>query len=145
MIVNPLPYPDELSTGILPPLPQHHLGRIYPAQQIDYAISANDVCLSSFIHPQGMKFDQGKPRWSLLPTGVVAAVVRVLTFGAKKYAPDNWKKIEPVRYEDAAMRHFDAWRSGEKTDPETGESHLAHAVCCLFFLMWFDSGKTAKS
>jgi hypothetical protein len=28
-----------------------------------------------------------------------------------------------------------AWWRGEDTDPETGLSHLAHAGCCLMFLM----------
>ena len=27
---------------------------------------------------------------------------------------------------------------GEQTDSESGKHHLAHAVCCLMFLMWFD-------
>lgn len=105
---------------------------------IDEPPQARRLSIVSSNSTGGVKFDQDKPRWSLLPQGVIAAVVRVLTFGAKKYSPDNWKKIEPVRYEDAAMRHFDAWRNGEKRDPETGESHLAHAVCCLLFLLWFD-------
>lgn len=25
------------------------------------------------------------------------------------------------------------WWSGERIDEETGESHLAHAACCLWF------------
>lgn len=87
----------------------------------------------------GMKFDTDKPKWSLLPLGVVAAVVRVLTFGAKKYAPDNWKKIDPERYYDALFRHVEARRNGERLDPETQEHHYAHAICCLMFMWWLDT------
>mgnify|MGYP007111985039 FL=1 len=36
------------------------------------------------------------------------------------------------------MWHFTAWQSGELVDPETGESHLDHAICCLLFLRWHD-------
>jgi len=86
----------------------------------------------------GVKFDQDKPRWELLPLDEVEDVVKVLTFGSKKYADDNWKKIEdiPNRYFSAAMRHLKAQRSGEKVDSETGQSHLAHAICCLLFMAW---------
>lgn len=88
----------------------------------------------------GRKDDQGKPRWELLPLEPVAAVVDVLTFGAKKYAPDNWKKVEnPVdRYYAAVMRHLYAWRQGEILDPESGLPHIAHALCSLIFLAWFE-------
>ena len=90
----------------------------------------------------GMKFDDGKPMWRLLPFRVLREVVDILTFGVKKYAVDNWKKvIPPERYIDAAFRHFTSWVEGEKIDPETGKSHLAHAVCNLLFLMWFDNEK----
>ena len=36
------------------------------------------------------------------------------------------------------QRHIDAWWQGEQKDPETGEHHLAHAICCGMFLWWFD-------
>jgi len=92
------------------------------------------------IKPPGVKFDNGKLQWNLLPLEQVEEVVRVLTKGAKKYAPDNWKYVEGPRsrYYDAAMRHLSSWVKGHKKDKQTGCSHLAHAVCCLIFLMWFD-------
>lgn len=88
----------------------------------------------------GVKHDSDKPRFSLLPLKQVWDIVAVLEFGAKKYAPGNWKKVPDAenRYFDAAMRHLCAWRSGEKRDPETNLPHLAHAACCLLFLMWGD-------
>ena len=90
----------------------------------------------------GMKFDDGKPMWRLLPFRELREVVDILTFGVKKYAVDNRKKVTPPeRYIDAAFRHFTSWIEGEKIDSETGKSHLAHAVCNLLFLMWFDNEK----
>lgn len=85
----------------------------------------------------GQKFDSEKIRFSLIPKGTLQPVIRVLEFGAKKYAVDNWRKVENanVRYFDAAHRHLDAWWNGESTDSETNESHLAHAICCLMFLL----------
>ena len=88
----------------------------------------------------GEKFDNEKPRFSLLPKGVLSKVITVLEIGSKKYQKDNWQHVEgaKTRYFDALHRHVDAWWSGERNDPETGQHHLAHAVCCAMFLMWFD-------
>jgi len=88
----------------------------------------------------GMKFDGGKPRWSLLPKGTVLQIIEALEFGAAKYAENTWQHVENgrQRYYDALMRHMEAWWAGEKADPESGLSHLAHAGCCLVFLLWLD-------
>ena len=90
---------------------------------------------------QGKKLDQNKPRMSLLPKGALSAVIRVLEFGASKYAENNWQTVTDARrrYYDAMLRHIDAWWQGEQKDSETGESHLAHAICCAMFLMWLDN------
>ncbi len=87
----------------------------------------------------GKKFDQGKPLWRLLPWKALSVVVKVLTFGAAKYAPNNWLYVKKAdeRYIDAALRHLTAYMSGEKVDSETGLNHLAHCICCLLFLLHF--------
>jgi hypothetical protein len=91
----------------------------------------------------GVKFDNEKPQWSLMQWKALSQVVDVLTYGAKKYAPDNWKKVPNARqrYIDAGFRHFTAYAAGEKNDSETGKSHLAHAICCLLFLLSFELGE----
>lgn len=88
----------------------------------------------------GLKLDSCKPRWSLLPKGAVLQIIKVLEFGAAKYAENNWQHVKNGRhrYYDALMRHMNAWWEGEKTDSESGLSHLAHAGCCLLFLLWLD-------
>lgn len=88
----------------------------------------------------GKKFDTGKLRWDLLPYDAVEDIVAVLTFGARKYDDDNWKYVTPAkpRYFAATMRHLVAWFGGEKLDKETGINHLAHAACCILFLLWGD-------
>jgi hypothetical protein len=88
----------------------------------------------------GVKHDAEKPRWDLLPLGAVSAVVDVLTYGARKYAPDNWRLVPDTRarYFAAAMRHVVAWKRGERLDAESGLPHLAHAACCLLFILEVD-------
>jgi hypothetical protein len=66
--------------------------------------------------------------------------VKVLEFGKQKYAKDNWQKVanSRERYLDATFRHLIAYIEGEKVDKESGLHHLAHATCCLLFILWFD-------
>jgi hypothetical protein len=84
---------------------------------------------------KGIKYDHDKPKLDLLPPHALEAVARVLTYGAKKYSPDNWKLVSnPIsRYRNAAFRHFNEVRKGNIIDDETGEHHLAHAICCFLF------------
>jgi len=85
---------------------------------------------------EGRKDDKGKPRPELIPPKALLEVAAVLAFGAEKYAADNWRKVpgSEGRYMGAALRHVLAHMSGEKADPETGLSHLSHAICCLLFV-----------
>jgi hypothetical protein len=61
---------------------------------------------------------------------------KVLTFGSKKYGDHNWRKgFKWSRLLGAALRHLMAFLGGEDKDPESGLSHLAHAGCCVVFLL----------
>ena len=86
-----------------------------------------------------MKFDTGKLRYSLIPPEAMKEMAKVLTYGAKKYKPNNWQKAEDTsRYVDALYRHLEAWRAGEKVDEESGLSHLSHALTNIGFLIHFE-------
>ena len=93
---------------------------------------------------RGTKQDSNKPRWSLLPADTIPEVIDVLEFGAARYSPGNWAHVPDARtrYYDAMMRHIEAWWRGEKADPDSGKPHLAHACCCILFLLAFDKVKT---
>lgn len=86
---------------------------------------------------QGHKYDGNKPQFRLVPPKALQEVAEVLTFGAKKYSPDNWKYVDKAteRYLDATLRHINAVQRGEVLDPESGNHHYAHAVCSLLFLL----------
>lgn len=90
----------------------------------------------------GHKYDHDKLPWHLLPSDAVQEIVKVLQFGANKYAPRNWETgMNWSRPFSALMRHMWAWWSGEHKDPETGLSHLAHAGCCILFLLSYELRK----
>lgn len=102
--------------------------------------TVDEVKASQLATSGGRKFDGGKLRYGLIPPLAQAEMVKVLTFGAEKYEPDNWKYVPDSlnRYFDAMERHIWAYKMGEKIDPESGIHHLAHAMCCLSFLYEHD-------
>ncbi len=87
----------------------------------------------------GVKHDHDKPDMSLLSSIALFEVAKVMTFGKKKYSAHNWRGgfiwSRPL---SAALRHIFAYLKGEDKDPETGLSHLAHAMCCLMFILEFE-------
>lgn len=88
---------------------------------------------------KGLRYDQDKPMMSLLPAAALVEVARVLTFGAKKYAANNWAKgMEWSRVENSLLRHYARYKAGERVDPESGLSHLAHLACNALFLLTYE-------
>ena len=86
-----------------------------------------------------LKFDTDKLPLNLLSTEAMNQTAAVLKFGAQKYAEHNWRKgFAWSRPLAAAMRHLTAFNDGEDKDPESGLSHLAHAACCIMFLLEFE-------
>lgn len=84
----------------------------------------------------GIKHDSGKVRMELLSPIALAEIAKVMTFGAKKYGDHNYRGgLAWSRVCGALLRHVFAWLSGENLDPESGCSHLAHAGCCILFLL----------
>jgi hypothetical protein len=103
----------------------------------------------------GYKEDKGKPRMELLPPSALVEAAKVFTFGAVKYDPilpdgrrddrtsaNNWRQgMRWGRTYGAMQRHLQAWWDGEDLDPESGESHLSHALCCLMMLSEYEQKK----
>lgn len=86
-----------------------------------------------------IKHDQDKLPLHLLSTEAMNQTAAVLAFGAQKYAEHNWRNgFTWSRPLSAAMRHITAFNAGEDRDPESGLSHLAHAACCIMFLLEFE-------
>ena len=86
-----------------------------------------------------MKFDGDKLPVNLLSSEALNQTAAVLKFGADKYHAHNWRDgFAWSRPLAAAMRHIMAFNDGEDKDPESGLSHLAHAACCIMFLLEFE-------
>jgi hypothetical protein len=95
---------------------------------------ANEREEKEAVKEKALRYNQDKPRWSLVHFKSLIPFVRVMEFGAKKYAPDNWKKgMDRKQLLDCAMRHLTALMDGEENDPETGLSHMGHVICNAMF------------
>lgn len=93
------------------------------------------------------KFDDGKLRFDLIPPRASKALAQVLTYGAKKYAPESWRQVPDgkERYLAALYRHLNAYQCGELLDCESGISHLTHALCNAAFLVELEALENEKS
>jgi len=93
----------------------------------------------------GKKFDQGKAPLGMLPRVALEQEAQVMEFGAKKYGKFNYRKgMKWSRLIDAALRHIYAFADGQDKDEETGLSHLAHARCCLGFLLDYEANSLGE-
>ena len=94
-----------------------------------------------------VKHDQDKPRIDLIPPQAIKDIAEVLTYGAQKYDAHNWRDNGGLAYSRvyaAAQRHLLSFWDGQSLDEETGMSHLAHAACCIVFLMSYETEDNGK-
>ena len=88
-----------------------------------------------------MKFDDKAVPLQLIPPEALMEVAKVLGYGAKKYAVNDWRRdtiqnIPMSRTYGSIQRHLNKWYAGEDVDPDTGLNHIAHATTqCMILLM----------
>jgi len=130
-----------------------HYETVYPidASKLPQVLDAASKILQEATEAQekwekeegAVKHDGDKPPLNLLSNEALVQIAKVMQFGAQKYAAHNWRKgFAWSRPLAAAQRHIGAFNDGEDKDPESGLSHLAHAACCIMFLLEFE--KTHK-
>src|SRR6185295_6841615 len=91
---------------------------------------------------KAMRFNKGKPEWSLVDFQAFIPMVRVLEFGAQKYARDNWKNgLDMDQILDSMLRHIFAIIDGQDIDPESGLPHIGHIQCNTMFYAHFRKKK----
>lgn len=84
---------------------------------------------------QEHKADGGKPMMELIPTSAIKSLAAVLTYGAKKYEPNSWQRVERERYVGAILRHLTAYIDNPiGKDEESGLMHIEHVLCNAAFL-----------
>jgi hypothetical protein len=94
---------------------------------------------------EGKKFDQGKPRVSLLSSDAILEVAKVATMGAQKYDDHNWRKgMKWSRLMDAAERHLLSYNKGDRIDNESSLSHLAHVAWNILALIEYEKNNVGE-
>lgn len=82
-----------------------------------------------------LRYNEGKPQFSMVDLTCFTDCARVLEFGAVKYGQDNWRKGMPIgKLLDSLLRHVAAIQRGEEVDPESGISHIGHIQSNAMFL-----------
>lgn len=112
-----------------------------PCNECLAAIQASPAKINIIIAEQFIKFDDDKLRFDLIPPEWEEALAKVLSHGAKKYKSNNWQTGEIDRYIAATMRHFNAYRSGEFLDSDSGMPHLWHVMTNIGFLITLEADK----
>ena len=82
----------------------------------------------------GTKRTDRKPRFDLIPFEFLESVAQVLSSGAVKYGPYNWKRGQKDFFLDAwnhAFTHLEKFKEGDAS-----EDHLAHLACNVAFMIW---------
>lgn len=83
----------------------------------------------------GLRYNDGKLRFDLLPRYAMKELASVLTQGANKYAERNWERGMAWSTVLASMkRHIHAFETGEDFDRESGCLHMGHVVANATFL-----------
>ena len=98
---------------------------------------------------KGTKFDSEKVRMELISPIAMKGLAQVLTKGAKKYAPGNWRKgMKWSRVVGSLKRHLNEYMQGRDYDIDpncdgcksgnclnhTGELHIDQVLCNAHFL-----------
>jgi hypothetical protein len=112
----------------------------YPASGCTWPSASSEVNPTPSASPAEVnvarKDDKGKPPLSMIPREALEELAAGFAYGAKKYSRGNFREsaMAHSRLADAAMRHIVAMANGEDIDPESGNSHLSHALCSLAML-----------
>lgn len=94
----------------------------------------------------GVKHDQGKAQYRLLPMAQLEGVVRVMEYGVEVYEEGDWKFVPDggKRYLDAGLRHLAKHTDGHILDDVPDNKgrcsylpHLDHAIASLIMARYF--------
>lgn len=84
---------------------------------------------------KGLRYNEGKIRYDLLPPFSIEQLAKVLGKGAEKYVDRNWELgMRWSKVIASLKRHLAAVERGEDYDHETGLLHAAHILTNAAFL-----------
>lgn len=88
----------------------------------------------------GVKNDNGKAPFHLIPAVWLAEFVKVWQIGEGKYGAYNWLKgMAYSRLIAAHDRHWNKWLRGQNEDQEDGQHHLISVAWCACVLWCYQA------
>lgn len=120
--------------GALQPDPAPHAARAAGGGLIGHAMTGN---LQTVTQQKALTYDDGKAPLASLPWAGLDSMAKVQAYGHKKYGDFyNYRKgMEVSRNLSCAIRHIRDFMDGADLDPESGESHLGHAMTRLGYVL----------
>jgi uncharacterized protein YuzB (UPF0349 family) len=95
---------------------------------------------------QSLRYNEGKPQWSLVDFKSLEPMVRVMEYGCQKYDRDNWKKgLDLNQILESLSRHLFALMSGEIIDPESGQEHVGHIMANAMFWQYHNEKQKVEN
>ena len=87
---------------------------------------------------KGLRYNEGKRKWSFVHFKSLEPMIEVLEYGATKYAPKNWQKgLDRTEVLESLQRHVCKLFDGEEIDAESGLHHIGHIMCNAMFYSYF--------
>lgn len=84
---------------------------------------------------EGLRHNEGKLRYDLIPASADKGIAEVLTFGANKYAERNWELgMKWSKVIASLKRHLAAFEEGEDFDKESSLMHIDHILTNASFI-----------
>lgn len=81
------------------------------------------------MNKEALRYNEDKSRYDLLEPYAMEQLVKIFTFGSKKYADHNWMKgMKWSKMLASLKRHIAAFEKGEDFDQESNLPHMAHAA-----------------
>jgi hypothetical protein len=76
------------------------------------------------INERGGQQSETGTRFDLIDAAAERVLAEVLHYGAQRYSPNNWRKIDVDSHLNHLLNHVNAFRAGDRQD-----DHLGHAYC----------------
>lgn len=89
------------------------------------------------------RHNQNKLRWNLVDFKSVEEMLKVLEFGAVRYAPDNWKKgLNKEEILESTQRHLVELFNNNTIDDDSKLHHMGHIMCNAMFYLFHERNGT---
>ena len=89
---------------------------------------------------EGIKYDEDKVRYDLLPPEALTKIAEIMTESVRngKYPDRNWELgMDWSRLYRATLNHLFKWWNRMDIDSDSGQTALAHAATNLVFLLHY--------